>query len=103
MFWAYRDNASEIYLRDKGEYYIPLKRYVDIWLDRMVVMGKIEQDDWNRENGKYFGIPRCCVEWYIFLHSLNIEPIGSFMNVVFGEDDHDKYQYVRCPKCRKDK
>jgi hypothetical protein len=68
------------------------------FIAKLVVLGKIEVEDWDRETGKHYGIPKCCVEWYITLDKIGIHDQGGYMDRMYGEDV-SKAGYVRCPKC----
>jgi len=68
-----------------------------LWLDRLLVMGTIGSDDWDRECGKFFGYPNCCIEWFIFMSKLNAH-VGRMTDYLYGAVHCG---YVKCPKCRK--
>ena len=52
MFWVDKEDAVKRYLYRRAE-----DSPVEIWLNRLVVMGKITEQDWHRENGNIFNIP----------------------------------------------
>jgi len=111
MFWAYLDDAAERYLysrrlrienRDAGEFQ---NAPFHDWLDRLAVMGIIQEDDYHREGGKADGIPACCIKWFIFMScEIKITDCWSVLDFIYGRSNTDtECGYVRCPKCRKGK
>lgn len=68
------------------------------FLVKLYLLGKISWRDRDIELGKYFGYPKCCINFYVLLQSLNV-PASIVLNAIFGIDAL-KYNYVRCPKCR---
>ena len=72
------------------------------WLDRLAMLGVIKEEDYHRELGKVFDIPRCCREWYIYLMcSVKVEDALLATDRTYGEDKlHEEFWYVRCPYCR---
>lgn len=99
MFWAYEDNAIKRYLHRQSE-----DSSMEIWLNRLAVMGVIEEVDWITENGKFFGIPRCCREWFIFIKLIIGEDNPLLItDKEFGDDRfQEMFDYVRCPECRRE-
>ncbi len=101
MFWAHRDGATRKYLSERGPNWRRQGKFFEDWIDRLLVMGVIEERDWDMENGKYFDIPKCCIEWFIELIGVpEAEEIGKsvYTDKHFGKDYF--VGYVRCPKCR---
>lgn len=99
MHWAYKENAvaKYYYLRRSMRHY---GRMFEDWLDRLIIMGVIELEDYERELAKVFNVPKCCVEWFIWLGQVGIESQCEYMAGFYGYDDPDEYEYVRCPMCR---
>ncbi len=70
-----------------------------LWMD----LGRI----WREEVlcGYYFGIPICCIIWYIFIVLLCLFTKGDrwLLPIVFGKDGWAEFlrlDYYRCPICR---
>jgi hypothetical protein len=99
--WTQRGDAPERYLATRG-FFRKRGRFDEDWIDRLAIMGKISGEDWDRWNGKHFNIPECCVEWYLTLTDLRSNNDGfiKHMESIWGEDDLEKYEYVRCMDCR---
>ena len=70
------------------------------FLKRFWCLGKIELKDYDRELGKHFGYPKCCVDNYISFSERG-ERVGEKMNEIYGKDK--QVGYVRCPNCRENK
>ena len=70
------------------------------WLNRSLVMGMISHEDWDRESGKFFGYPNCCIKWFIFMSKMRVDEIGKMTDYLYGETHCG---YVLCPKCAKKK
>jgi len=68
------------------------------WLDKLLIMGTIGHDDWDRECGKFFGYPKCCIKWFIFMSKLNAH-VGRMTDYLYGAVHCG---YVKCPKCIKE-
>ena len=94
MHWSNSEEAISMYILRKG-YNKPFIR----WLDRLIVMGVISVEDWDREAGKFFGYPDCCIKWFIFMGKMGILRIGSMMDYLYG---HTSCGYVLCPKCKRE-
>lgn len=85
MYWPYDSkNHPNIY---------------NLWTDRNRV--------WNEEilNGYNFGIPTCCIAWYIIAVFLCLlAKADSFvLPFMFGKDGWEEFlrlDYYRCPLCR---
>ena len=75
--------------------YYPADPFVN-WLAKLLVMGMISREDWDRENGKFFGFPDCCIKWYIFMGKLGIVRRGAMTDYLYGTTHCG---YVLCPKC----
>ena len=76
------------------------------WIDRLAMLGVIEEEDYHREVGKIHHIPKCCREWFIYLTNmeswLQIDPL-FFTDERYGRDKlQEEFWYVRCPDCRKE-
>ena len=103
MFWAYKDGATKKYITERGPNWRRQGKFFEDWLDRLLIMGVIEEEDWNRENGNFENFPKCCVEWFIELINVpEAEKVGKsvFTDRHFGKDNF--VGYVRCPNCRKE-
>jgi hypothetical protein len=74
------------------------------WLWRLARKhGTIEESDVNREGGKIYGFPKCCIDNYVRLFDEG-KPPGDYMDALYGEDnlsDIADNPRVRCAKCRK--
>jgi len=75
------------------------KQTLEAWLNRLLRMGKIEEDDNHRELGKYYGYAKCCVESFVQLNK-EVKAPALVADIIYGIDDPN-IGYVRCPKCRK--
>ena len=69
-----------------------------VWLDRLLIMGTIGHDDWDRECGKFFGYPNCCIKWFVFMSKINTY-VSEMTDYLYGETHCG---YVKCPKCIKE-
>ena len=70
------------------------------WLDKLITLGVIGWEDWDRENGKFFGYPDCCIKWFLFMRKMGVARIGTMTDYLYGETHCG---YVKCPKCVKEK
>jgi hypothetical protein len=74
------------------------------WLWRLARQhGTIEESDVNREGGKIYDFPKCCIDNYVRLMERGESP-GKFMDELYGFDDCrdiSENPRVRCAKCRK--
>ena len=97
MFWAYKEDATENWLKARS----PI--YMEDWLDRLAVMGVITEKDYHIEVGKIYGIPKCCREWFVYLTCyIGWQDALVATDMIYGDDClQDLFDYVRCPKCRK--
>jgi len=68
------------------------------FLDRLYDFGKISLEDHDRELGKHFGYPPCCVEYYLRFNAFGI-PAAVATAIAFGDTCPD-VPYVKCPVCR---
>jgi len=98
MFWAYREDAMELYYAFRWA----TMHSLEDWLDRLAMLGIIEEEDYHREVGKIFSIPKCCREWFIYLMcGLKVENALLETDGLYGKDNlQEKFCYVRCPYCR---
>jgi hypothetical protein len=64
---------------------------------RLHRLGVITWEDKDVELAKFYGIPKCCRNFYINLRWARISP-SYFMDKMCGPDT--ERAYVRCPKCR---
>lgn len=94
MHWSNDEDAVSVYKCRMGYN----KPFVN-WLDRLVIMGVISVEDWDRELGKFFGYPDCCIKWFIFMGKMGISLIGSTMDYLYGETN---CECVLCPKCTRE-
>ena len=95
MFWAYKENAVELYYKFRWATYTDKED----WLDRLAMLGVIEEEDYHRELGKVFDIPKCCREWFIYLTcKVEVKNPLTVTDKMFGKD-LSHLEYVRCPKC----
>lgn len=76
--------------------------YLD-WLWRLLKFGAIEQKDLDREAGRLYNFPKCCIDNYVRLMEEGRTP-GKHMDNLYGKDDLSDIKdnpRVRCEKCRK--
>lgn len=85
MYWPY-DSRNHPYI-------------YSLWLDLRRV--------WREEIlcGYHFGIPICCIAWYIITVSLCLftRKDGRLLPFMFGKDGWEEFlrlDYYRCPLCR---
>ena len=73
---------------------------VDAVFEKFIVkfreFGKIEEDDFHREMGKISGIPKCCIDNFIFLKMQNTPP-AFYMHARYNIPDIA--DYVMCKDC----
>ena len=96
MFWADKEDAVELYYKFRWA----TSHEMEDWLDRLAMLGVIEEEDYHRELGKIFDIPECCREWFIYLScKCQVKnPLISTDNIC--GNDLSRCGYVRCPYCR---
>jgi hypothetical protein len=71
---------------------------------RMAAFGTIEEEDLDREAGRFFGYNKCCIENYIAISKSGIRAVAKHMIDLFGPDDYKQIinnPHVRCSKCRR--
>jgi hypothetical protein len=71
---------------------------------RMVEFGTIEEEDLDREAGRFFGYSKCCVDNYIAITKSGFRGVAKYMIDLFGPDDLQEIlnkPHVRCSKCRR--
>jgi hypothetical protein len=71
---------------------------------RMAGFGTIEEEDLDREAGRFFGYNKCCVDNYIAITKSGIRRVAKHMGDLFGPDDLQAIfnnPHVRCSKCRR--
>ncbi len=102
MFWAYMQEATDTWKWFRHKYILSTGAIFEDWLDRLAVMGVIEEEDWHREHGNFYNIPKCCIEWYISIKVYKGEEDPLVVtDILFGKDERvDDFGYVRCPNCR---
>jgi len=101
VFWGHREDAVEIWRGTRREYFLSTNKIFEDWLDRLIVMGVIKEEDWHRENGKYSGFPECCINWFLHVSChMGIKFPLLYTDAICGRDESD-YEYVLCPNCRK--
>ena len=98
MFWAYKENAVELYYAFR---WASIYKKED-WLDRLAMLGVIKEEDYHREIGKIHNIPKCCREWFIYLMChVGVEDPLLATDRTYGDDKlQEEFRYVRCPYCR---
>jgi len=55
---------------------------IDLFTLKMVILGKVELEDFHRVVGKFYGFPKCCVENYVRLMEMGVPP-ALYMHEVF--------------------
>jgi hypothetical protein len=75
---------------------------IDLFVLKMIVLGKVEAKDFHRVVGKFHGYPKCCIENYVHLIRLKIKPARYMyeqhnhrhkLGLVLCNHCHDIYQY----------
>jgi hypothetical protein len=70
----------------------------DKWLTKLYDMGTITTEDLDRERGRQYGYPKCCIEAFIQLNK-EVDNVALVAEIIYGVDNLH-IEYVRCPKCR---
>jgi len=91
------DNLLRLYLTLNKFKHDNDKRQFGNYLRKLMILGKIDNDDFDMALGRYHNIPMCCIKNFITLSLIGICKVADVMDAVYGPDD---YNYVRCLKCR---
>lgn len=67
-------------------------------LQKMYNLGTITRMDIERDLGKYYKFPKCCIDNYVELYKKDYMP-GAHMDHLYGKS-HKRVGYVLCFKCR---
>ena len=60
-----------------------MKHPMELFIKKLILLGKIEPIEFHLQLGKYFGYPRCCCENYARLNYHGIAP-AKYMHDTFG-------------------
>jgi len=94
-FWKgleFRMIDSYIHIKKNRKLFEPIL----IYLKSLLVLGKIDEDDYDREYGKQSGFSKCCIENYISLSLQGLCP-GLYMATVFNHEINNGH--ILCHKC----
>lgn len=87
--------SEQLYNRFK--YFLESKDPEVLFLIRLVLLGKIELEDYYKYWGRKGNYKECCISCFVQLEKLNLMP-ARWLDCVYGNDV--TVNYVRCPKCR---
>lgn len=78
------------------------KKLIDPWptfIKYLYQLGAIDLAGLDKELGKYFDYPKCCVDFFISIRK-KTSKVSTYVNSIYGPDLNPT-GYVRCPSCRK--
>lgn len=67
-------------------------------LQKMYDLGTITRADIERDLGKYYNFPKCCINNYVELFK-KVDMVAAHMDHLYGKP-HKRVGYVLCFKCR---